>query len=95
MSAAQNIIGPVVRALREKRGITQAQMVAKLNLLGWDLSRATFSKIEAQIRCVADYEIPLLATCLGIPPGELITAAVSNAQKQPKFSPPALKKFRS
>lgn len=82
MPNQQNIVGPVVRRLREKRGITQDQFVAKLNLAGWDISRATLSKIEAQIRCVTDYELPILAISLGVEPWELIRMALSPASKR-------------
>jgi transcriptional regulator with XRE-family HTH domain len=75
MPEQQNIVGATVRRLREKKGLTQAQLVAKLNLAGWDLSRGTFSKIEAQIRCVADYELLKLAAGLGIDAPELIRLA--------------------
>jgi len=75
------MVGPVVRELREKKGLSQAQLVAKLNLMGWDLSRATFSKIEAQIRCVADHEIPVLAASVGVEPSDLLMQAL---QKFPK-----------
>jgi transcriptional regulator with XRE-family HTH domain len=81
MKKVQNIVGPIIRELREKKGMSQEQLVAKLNLLGWDLSRGTFSKIEAQIRCVADYEIPILAAVVGVAPSELLTKAL---EKHPK-----------
>lgn len=77
MPKQQNIVGPVIRALRDKRDITQDQFVAKLNLAGWDISRATLSKIEAQIRCVTDYELPLLAMSLGVEPWDLIRMALA------------------
>ena len=72
MTKSRNIIGPVIREMREKKGMSQEQFVAKLNMLGWDLSRGTYSKIEAQIRCVADYEIPTLAAGIGLEPTELL-----------------------
>jgi len=75
MAEQQNIIGTTVRRLRAKKGLTQAQLVAKLNLAGWDLSRGTFSKIESQIRCVTDYELLKLAAGLGIAASELIDLA--------------------
>jgi len=75
MIEPQNIVGATVRKLRVKKGMTQAQLVAKLNLAGWDLSRGTFSKIESQIRCVADYELLKLAAGLGVEASELISLA--------------------
>lgn len=75
MDEHQNIVGPVVRELREKKGLTQAQLAARLNLAGWDLSRGTLSKIEAQIRCVSDSEILRLAAGLAIDGPELLRRA--------------------
>ena len=82
MAEHQNIVGPIIRQLREKRGITQAQLAAKLNLIGWDLSRATLSKIEAQLRCVTDYEIPILALSVGMEPSDLLRLAIERTPKR-------------
>jgi transcriptional regulator with XRE-family HTH domain len=71
----RNIVGPVVRDLRMKKKLTQAQFVAKLNVAGWDLSRDTFAKIESQTRWVADFEILKLAEGLGIEGPELLRKA--------------------
>lgn len=62
--------------------MSQAQLVAKLNISGWDLSRGTFAKIEAQVRCVADYEIPLLAISVGLKPSELLEKAIEATGKR-------------
>lgn len=75
MKPPRNIVGPVVRSLREKKGLTQAELCAKLNLLGWDVARGTLAKIEVQIRWVSDFELLHLAAALGVPPGELLAAA--------------------
>jgi hypothetical protein len=37
--------------------MTQEMSAARCGVLGWDLSRATLSKIEAQLRCVTDREV--------------------------------------
>ncbi len=66
MDNPRNIVGPQVRKLREKQGLTQPMLVAKLNLLGWDISRETLAKIESQIRWVADFELVCLAEALGL-----------------------------
>ena len=82
MQKPRNIVGPVVRELRAKMVLTQPQLVAKLNVAGWDVSRETLAKIEAQIRWVADFEILKLAAGLGIDPLELLRLAVARTPKR-------------
>jgi hypothetical protein len=67
MSKTQNIVGAQVRKLRVERDLTQDALAARCNVLGWDLSRATMSKIEAQLRCVTDSELVVLADALDVP----------------------------
>ncbi|HEX3626238.1 MAG TPA: helix-turn-helix transcriptional regulator [Verrucomicrobiae bacterium] len=64
MTKPQNIAGPQIRKLRYQQGLTQEMFAARCSLLGWDLSRATLSKIEAQLRCVTDAELVILARAL-------------------------------
>jgi transcriptional regulator with XRE-family HTH domain len=61
-----NIIGPRIKELRDAQGLTQEQLTARCNLIGWDISRGTLAKIEAQVRRVTDDEIPLLAQALKV-----------------------------
>ena len=84
MTQPRNIIGPVVRELRMKKGLTQAALAAKLNIIGWDLSRDTLAKIENQSRWVADFEIPTLAKSIGISPSELLCLAIDRTPKSPR-----------
>jgi len=81
MIERQNIIGPVIRELREKSKLTQSQLTAKLNIHGWDISRGTLAKIEAQVRCVSDYEIEKLAAGLKIDAPELLRLAIAKGAK--------------
>ena len=76
------MVGPIIRQCREEKKLTQEQLVAKLNIMGWDLSRVSLAKIESQIRCVADYEIPILAAGVGIEPSELLTRALEKFPKR-------------
>lgn len=62
----QNIVGVKVRNVRHKSGMTQDVLATKCNLLGWDVSRGTISKIEAGLRRVNDAEVALLAQVLKI-----------------------------
>lgn len=41
-------------------------LVAKCNLVGWDLSRETLAKIESQIRWVSDAELVCFAVVLNV-----------------------------
>ncbi|QTN31213.1 helix-turn-helix transcriptional regulator [Akkermansiaceae bacterium] len=60
----QNIVGPTVRKLRMVAGLSQEALAAKLQVAGWDLTRAGLSKIEARLRRVNDAELLLLARVL-------------------------------
>ena len=62
----QNIVGPQVRKLRDQKSFTQERLAARCGMLGWDLSRATLSKIEAQLRCVTDVELEVIARALKV-----------------------------
>lgn len=76
------MVGPIVRDYREKKGLTQEQLAAKLNIMGWDLSRVALAKIESQIRCVSDYELPILAASVGLEPTELLKQALEKFPKR-------------
>jgi transcriptional regulator with XRE-family HTH domain len=59
-------VGPEIRKLREARGWSQPVLVAKLNLLGWAISRETLAKIETRLRWVADFELVCMASVFGV-----------------------------
>ncbi len=61
---AQNIVGPQVRKLRDQHGWSQEVLAARLQRAGWDITRGTLAKIEAQVRCVSDAEVLMLARAL-------------------------------
>jgi len=67
MANVQNIVGPQVRKLRYAQDMTQAVLAARCEVLGLEMSRATLSKIEAQLRCVTDSELQMLAKALKVP----------------------------
>jgi transcriptional regulator with XRE-family HTH domain len=72
MAKPQNIVGPQVRKLRYQQEMTQGMFAARCSILGWDLSRGTLSKIEAQLRCVTDAELVILARALKVEPTALL-----------------------
>jgi hypothetical protein len=66
MAKPQNIVDLQVRKMRYQQGIKQEDLAARCGVLGWDLSRGTLSKIEAQLRCVTDAELEILAKALRV-----------------------------
>lgn len=69
----RNCIGPQVRRLRMKKELTQDQFAARLQLAGLhSLDRVAVAKIESQIRSVFDYELPIIASELGVKADELL-----------------------
>ena len=60
----KNLIGASVQRIRSAAGLSQEGLAAKLQLAGWDLSRAGVAKIEARIRKISDAEILFLARVL-------------------------------
>ena len=66
MAKPQNIVGPQIRKLRYQQGLTQELFAARCSVLGLELSRGTLSKIEAQLRCVTDTELIVLAKALKV-----------------------------
>lgn len=67
-----NIVGPQLRRLRQRAGLTQEALAARCQLAGFDISRGTLSQIEAQLRCVIDEEVVLLAKTLRVSPLDLL-----------------------
>ena len=77
MSKARlNIVGPEVRRLRNAAGMSQMQLAATCQRIGWDVERDTISKIEGGRRWVGDFELLHLARALGTPMVDLFPARV-------------------
>ena len=82
MAKPHNIVGPQVRKLRYQQEITQEALAARCGVLGWDLSRATLSKIEAQLRCVTDGELRILAHALKVNLDDLYPSAAKATSRR-------------
>lgn len=68
MDGKCNTCGDRVRLAREKTGLSQEALAAKVQLKGHSLTQKAISRIETGVRVVPDYEIPLLADALGVDP---------------------------
>lgn len=63
-----NACGDRVREAREKKGLSQEQLAAKVQLSGHALMQKAISRIESGQRIVPDFEILLLANALNVDP---------------------------
>jgi transcriptional regulator with XRE-family HTH domain len=66
-----NLIGPNIRDIRKSMNLSQKDLVARCNLLGWEISRGTLAKIESQTRKISDEEVLYLAKALKVNVGML------------------------
>jgi transcriptional regulator with XRE-family HTH domain len=66
MKKSRNLIGPAIRKLRYQKGLSQPQLVAKCQVIGWNISRDILAAIEGQARRVTDAEIVLFAAVLRV-----------------------------
>ena len=72
MKKSRNLVGPMVRKLRYQQKLSQAELAAKCQLLGWNVSRDIIAAIEGQVRCITDVEIVGLATAFRVPENQLL-----------------------
>ncbi|MGJ8634602.1 MAG: helix-turn-helix domain-containing protein [Luteolibacter sp.] len=77
----RNTVGPNVRAIRQDLGITQSNLAAKCNLVGFDVGRESISQIERQVRGVSDIEMILIARALKVSLDELVPEKIVEWQK--------------
>ena len=68
----KNICGDRVREARQKKRLSQSDLAARLQVSGIIIERDSISRIEIGTRFVPDYEIPVLADCLGVTVGWLL-----------------------
>ena len=68
----KNIIYKQLRQYRKLRGLTQDQLVAKLQTMGVNIDQQMLSKIENDARIVTDYELACLCRVLNVTERELL-----------------------
>ena len=63
---SSNISGKRVRIARQRCGISQSQLAARLQVEGIQLEQKAISRIETGERLIADYELLYLAKALNV-----------------------------
>lgn len=74
-NGSKNIIGSRVKEarLKSKPVITQQDLSARLEVLGYNIDRVSITKVESGDRFVADYEVIGLAKALNVSINWLLT----------------------
>ena len=67
-NGSKNIIGSRVKEARQNSNpvITQQDLSARLEIMGYNLDRVSISKIESGKRFVPDYEVVAIANALNV-----------------------------
>ncbi len=68
----KNIISLRLKELREKRGLSQSNLAARLQTMNVNIDQQMISKIEKNRRQVTDYELACICKCLSVTPNELL-----------------------
>lgn len=69
--STRNAIGAQIRRLRDSKGISQQRLATLCSLAGYEITRSTLAKIEAEIRAVTDVELFVIAKALRLKMDEL------------------------
>ena len=69
---SKNICGARVKEARKKKGLTQDNLAAKLQVEGVNIERNSVCRIEIGTRFVADYELMALCKILNVSPEYLL-----------------------
>ena len=68
----KNVIHARLRYYRELRGMSQEQVVAKLQVMNVNIDQQMLSKIEHNLRMVTDYELVCLCRVLQVTEQDLL-----------------------
>jgi transcriptional regulator with XRE-family HTH domain len=82
-----NVVGPQIRKVRGRLGMTQEQLTAQCQLAGLDISRSTLGQIEARLRYVSDEELIVLTSLLGVGVDQLYPEELVKRLRGKKLKP--------
>lgn len=78
----EKLIGGNIRTLRERAGITQETLAAKLQLAGCDITRSAVAKIEVGQRHLYPDEIILIKDILNVTYDEIFSLSENDKQNK-------------
>jgi len=60
-----NCLGARIRALREKKGVSSVELIRRLQIGGWDIDPAVYTRIEQGQRMLTDWEVLACLSAMG------------------------------
>lgn len=69
----KNVISEKLRLYREKAGLSQTQLAAKMQTLGVNIDQQMISRIEKNERFVTDYELACFCRVFYIGPSDMLS----------------------
>lgn len=76
MNRSGNVVGRQIARVRNAKGMSQAELAAACQRLGWDLSRDVLARIEIMVRSITDRELVILAAALKSTISEIVTLEI-------------------
>ena len=61
-----NMVGQRIRAIRRKQGLSQGELLARIQLRDNDMTQSKLSRIEGQLIIVMDKDLCVIADALGV-----------------------------
>lgn len=69
----KNVIYKNLKFFRRKRGLTQDQLAARMQVMNVNINQQLISKIEHNRRFVTDYELACFCRALGVTEAEMLS----------------------
>lgn len=89
------MVGRIIRRIRTAKELSQQRLAVECARLGYDLTRATLAKIEAEVRAVSDIELFVIAHALSVPIPELYPRQFLERIRAGKVAPFYIRKVTS
>ena len=83
----RNAVGTQIRRFRDSKGISQQRLASLCSLAGYEITRSTLAKIEAEIRAVSDVELFVIAKVLRLKIDELFPPDFEKSLKKNQIVP--------
>jgi transcriptional regulator with XRE-family HTH domain len=71
----RNAVGKALKAARVAKGLTQADLAAKLQIYGWDIDRTGWVRVETGERVLSDCELIALVDVLALSLDAIVAVA--------------------